>query len=72
MDVGNNIKKGGLYVIGRMLIGDIRDLELHSEILKEQKIYENFLHDRNSNIKGFSEVLISPNVRQGISNLVTV
>ncbi|KAG9389998.1 Amino acid permease [Carpediemonas membranifera] len=63
---GNNLKKGGLYVIGIPVIGTV---EAVSHIVDKHRSALNRLVT-SMHLKGFGEVLIASDYRQGVSNLI--
>ena len=65
----NNLKKGGMYIIGTILIGDCNQNQL-SALRTLKRGYINFIS--TAKIKAFDEVLISPNLLEGTHNLISV
>lgn len=65
----NNLKKGGMYIIGTVLTGECTMDQI--EKVKQMKAgYVDFIS--HSRIKAFDEVLISPTVLLGTHNLISV
>jgi len=62
----NNLKKGGLYVVGNVKVGDF---DSNLEVIKQERAawYE-FIAE--SKFKAFPEVVVASSVRQGIQNLM--
>lgn len=63
----NSLKKGGLYIVGNVIVGDFR--KSVETISKDYEIYHNFFKEMN--IKAFPDIAIAPNVREGCQNLLT-
>lgn len=65
IDFCNNLKKGGLYIIGVAVNGEFGDFEVTTK-LKQSWI--DFI-DSNS-LKAFPQINVAPNVRNGLENLI--
>lgn len=65
----NNLKKGGMYIIGTVITGDCTSLQINT--LKKMKAgYIELISQ--SKIKAFDEVIISPSVLLGTHNFISV
>lgn len=66
LDFVNNLKKGGLYVIGDVLNGTFRDLYQHV-----QQVNDGWSHliDQGK-LKAFHSVAVSSSIRTGVQNLI--
>jgi len=66
IDFCNNLKKGGLYIIGTTIIGDFAD-----NVEVTRKIKEDWVEfvDRNS-LKAFPQIAVSNSLRSGYENLI--
>ena len=62
----NNLKKGGLYVIGSALVGDLRVLS--GEALSIRESWEAFI--AKAHIKAFPQVAVAPTARIAYQNLM--
>ena len=69
MRFANDLKKGGLYIVGRVLVGD-----LNAEMEKEQKLISLAWNQlgKVTKVKLFANVAIAPTVRAGVQSLLTV
>jgi len=64
----NNLKKGGMYIIGTVLRGDCSPVQLEA-LHTMKRGYVDFIS--KAKIKAFDEVLISPSVLEGTHNLIS-
>lgn len=65
----NNLKKGGMYIIGTILVGDCNAVSLQN-VKKMKADYVELIS--TTKIKAFDEVLISPSFLLGTHNLISV
>jgi len=65
IDFCNNLKKGGLYIIGATVPGEFGDFESTTALRSE---WIDFI-DRNG-LKAFPQINVAPNVRNGLENLI--
>eukprot|EP01125_Pyxidicula_operculata_P002298 TRINITY_DN1218_c4_g1_i1.p1 TRINITY_DN1218_c4_g1~~TRINITY_DN1218_c4_g1_i1.p1 ORF type:complete len:921 (-),score=198.95 TRINITY_DN1218_c4_g1_i1:102-2864(-) len=70
IDFGNNLKKGGLYILGKIVIGDHDLPKLVSHGQSQRHIFQSYIGQ--SHIKAFIEVALSNSFRSGASNLLTM
>lgn len=63
----NDVKKGGLYVIGNVRVGDLSQYE-EDPCLKEYPHWINLVD--NLKIKAFIELTMASSVKEGIYNLI--
>ncbi|KNC53668.1 solute carrier family 12 member 9 [Thecamonas trahens ATCC 50062] len=68
LDFVNNLKKGGLYVVGHILVGDV--VSQGRRYKQQVAAWREFIAD--TKIKAFSETLIAPSVRAGARSLLEV
>eukprot|EP00475_Leptophrys_vorax_P031163 TRINITY_DN4712_c0_g1_i1.p1 TRINITY_DN4712_c0_g1~~TRINITY_DN4712_c0_g1_i1.p1 ORF type:complete len:892 (-),score=224.55 TRINITY_DN4712_c0_g1_i1:1370-3667(-) len=62
----NRMKKGGLFVLGAVVVGDFDHLQEPAAQLKSEMV--NFIE--NSDLKGFPQVTIAPTARLGFQSLL--
>eukprot|EP00761_Pharyngomonas_kirbyi_P014727 gb/GECH01014757.1/.p1 GENE.gb/GECH01014757.1/~~gb/GECH01014757.1/.p1 ORF type:complete len:964 (+),score=178.28 gb/GECH01014757.1/:1-2892(+) len=62
----NHFKKGGLFVVGKVILGDI--IEHRERYFEEQDSWLELI--REGNIKAFPELITSSSFRQGAQNLM--
>ena len=67
IDFVNDIKKGGLYVIGNVRVGDLNKYE-EDPCNKEQPYWVNLVE--NLKIKAFIELTLASTVKEGVYNLI--
>eukprot|EP01080_Neovahlkampfia_damariscottae_P004561 gene4561-7945_t len=67
IDFVNSLKKGGLYIVGHVKVGDFR--KMHESISQDFHAFEDYFETKQ--IKAFPEIAIADNVRVGCQNLVT-
>ncbi|CAM9673164.1 unnamed protein product [Lampetra fluviatilis] len=65
----NDIKKGGLYILGHVEVGDLDSIPY--DPLESQVNYWLSLVDK-LNVKAFVDITLSPTVRQGVQNLLRI
>eukprot|EP01084_Bolivina_argentea_P100138 179882_1 len=65
IDFCNNLKKGGLYIIGVVLHGEYGEFEATTGL---RKAWIEFI-DRNE-LKAFPQINVAPNMRNGLENLI--
>eukprot|EP00003_Mantamonas_plastica_P015111 TRINITY_DN2580_c0_g1_i4.p1 TRINITY_DN2580_c0_g1~~TRINITY_DN2580_c0_g1_i4.p1 ORF type:complete len:930 (-),score=290.19 TRINITY_DN2580_c0_g1_i4:2-2746(-) len=66
IDFSNNMKKGGLFVLGHVLCGSLE--ENHESLHEQQRAYLDLVS--LSQFKAFTEIVIAPSVRNGAQNLM--
>lgn len=66
IDFCNNLKKGGLYVIGDVMVGDLPNIG--PSCLQVQDKWNDFIP--RVNVKAFSEVVVANNFRAGCQTLM--
>jgi potassium/chloride transporter 9 len=69
IEFGNDVKKGGLFVLGNVKVGD---LSSHDEdpCAKELPLWTKLVE--NLKVKAFVELTLSPSIKNGIQNLIRV
>ncbi|KAA0176258.1 hypothetical protein FNF27_02315 [Cafeteria roenbergensis] len=66
IDFANNLKKGGLYVIGHVVLGDLGDVGARLRPLRHAWL--DFIE--TARIKAFAELTVAPTARVGYQSLV--
>jgi solute carrier family 12 (potassium/chloride transporters), member 9 len=66
LDFANDLKKGGIYIIGNVKKGDYKDL---SEKIEKEQIYMDELIKKEE-LKAFSHIVFSDSIKNGVQNLI--
>lgn len=66
VDFVNDMKKGGLYVIGHVRVGDFQDLQ--DPTVEETKKWLSFVD--HMKVKAFAEVTLANSIREGVQHLI--
>ncbi len=69
IDFGNDVKKGGLFVLGNVKAGDLDNFE-EDPCAKELPAWMNFVDALK--VKAFIELTLSTSLKEGIHNLIRV
>ena len=67
IEFGNDVKKGGLYVLGNVKMGDLNSFE-EDPCAKELPIWMNLVESLK--VKAFIELSLSSSLKEGIHNLI--
>ena len=65
IDFCNNLKKGGLYIIGVSIEGEFGDFELTSKL---KASWIDFI--ASNSLKAFPQINVAPNIRNGLENII--
>lgn len=69
IDFGNDVKKGGLYVLGNVKVGKLDDYD-EDPCSKELPAWMNLVE--NLKVKAFIELTLSKSLKEGIHNLIRI
>ena len=69
IEFGNDVKKGGLFVLGNVKVGSLNDFE-DDPCAKELPLWMNLVD--NLRVKAFIELTLSNSLKEGIQNLIRV
>jgi len=69
IDFGNDVKKGGLFVLGNVKVGDLNNFD-EDPCAKELPTWMSLVD--NLKVKAFIELTLSPSLKNGIHNLIRV
>lgn len=71
IDFVNDLKKGGLYVLGHVQVGDFSQYESNNDPTIEEYGKWLSLID-HLKVKAFAEVTMAPSIREGIQHLIRI
>lgn len=66
----NKLKKGGLLMLGHVLVGDPFNPKDVAEYSKKRKLWLDLI--QNSQLKAFINISLSPNLIDGMMNMIMV
>ena len=66
IDTANNLKKGGMFLIGSVLVGDL--YSQGDRFKRDEAAWNAFIKD--TRLKAFSELVIAPSISAGAQNLI--
>lgn len=69
IDFGNDVKKGGLFVLGNVKVGNFDDFE-EDPCLKEMPSWMNLVDALK--VKAFIELTLNSSIKEGIQNLIRI
>lgn len=69
IEFGNDVKKGGLFVLGHVKTGELNDCE-EDPLARELPLWMNLVDDLK--VKAFIELTLSNSIKDGINNLVRI
>ena len=69
IDFGNDVKKGGLFVLGNVKVGDLNNFD-EDPCAKELPVWMSLVD--NLKVKAFIELTLSQSLKNGIHNLIRV
>lgn len=69
IDFVNDMKKGGLYIIGHVKVGNFEETEGENDpSIQESKKWLSFLD--HMRVKAFAEVTVAKTIREGVQHLI--
>ncbi len=69
IEFGNDVKKGGLFVLGNVKVGDLNDFD-DDPCAREHPAWMNLVD--NLKVKAFIELTLSNSLKDGIQNLIRI
>lgn len=69
IDFGNDVKKGGLFVLGNVKVGKLNDYD-EDPCAKELPLWMSLVD--NLKVKAFIELTLSSSLKEGIHNLIRI
>ena len=69
IDFGNDVKKGGLFVLGNVKLGQLDSFE-EDPCIRELPAWMNLVD--NLRVKAFVELTLNSSIKEGIHNLIRI